>query len=131
VSTYFELICIECSTAERKAVETDFNINHGQDYLAALMRHRPALEHADSIFKDPDMQWFTDDAGRLMSALFFFSCHIGHTIRVISEYGELFGHENECNFRGEVTGWRGYCDLKMDHEGLHHVPPHFKPWERE
>ncbi len=114
MSCDFDIWCMPCSTG------TGFSdLNWGQDYLAPALRHRAELE-APGLHTDKDMWWFFDEGSRLSKVVRFFGEHVGHELVVISEYGQIYGHNNECN---EGDTGKGFCGLGKGHVGRHEFLP--------
>lgn len=123
MSTYVGFFCVDCRARERPD-----GSNHMHDQFAAVMKHRHALEEVGKIRLDSNLWWFSLDYGRMDLIANFFAEHIGHRVVVLSEYGGVYGHEGECNFRpmhgvDKAFDDEAFCRLAKGHDGDHKPGP--------
>lgn len=89
MSNYWRIECTDCK------VEMVGRVNHGAEYLADLLRHRAELEVLARAFApllaDRDVAMWLDDSAEYCGCHFYWSvwsAHVGHRVRVVSEYGD-------------------------------------------
>lgn len=115
MSKSYDFYCVDCKTDSRF-----WDGNHEDRNLNKLLKLRPALELLGVGLADLDL----DSCSKFIDChlphfAYFCAAHIGHTMRVRSEYGEF---EGDCN-EHRKDDWF-VCRLPEKHEGEHQ-------WEKE
>ena len=110
MSTDYDLYCVNCKC------DAAINWNRGAADLASALKMRPALEAIGTAVANDDMAWRTiNTVDNVFTS--FFARHVGHEVRVRSEYGEFY---TDCNARIPcVCGTTRYCVLPEKHVGEH------------
>lgn len=120
MSNHYDLACATCADSR-----CGFDVNHGGEGFAELLRARPQLTALGRWLRDREAtksQWRIDGSGTktgvYADAAIFLAKHEGHDVYVRDEYGHRF---DECSSAIDCAscGHRDYCHRPVGHDGEH------------